>query len=539
MGEGKGQRGRGGRALRGSLKQQRQRGGLAAPSFSSFPRLPPQAVAAGLPRTMSRTLLWRRVARAVLGPLSTESATKPWGRPAVASAGLPQGIRKKGMCYGDDACFFLFFFSVKDALSFQTPEIPTSHNFDKLLEFDGDAFGTENDLGLRVESETWHGTDANETTRYQYKDLIQTSNGYLRLPAPLFFSWCAHDNPAGFLMNQAAKCNTVIQEKDCTTLPALSMEFYTNISILAVPNSSQMVNITIQSITVQTLDGLRTRLNNTDVVMLPTLHAKSCSNVVLEANYLTTFTEAGEIIGVAVSLVLGTINVAAIFIQQAFAIRFIQQDTRPIPLSGSPGYVIGQPVRAGFRSAGSGVIQSVNEKGQLTIMKSTPAQDCLGVEGIRTPVLFGYNMMSGCQLRITKDADCELLAPALLTVLKGQNFPDCVATFGDSLPQNGPDWIQIHNNITKLSTCEIPVSFEIEVQWTKYGSLVNPQAKIVSLTATVMTAALPQVALGNESTIQILTSVTFADVSTPASPGYKALPTIKANLPFDFFFPFV
>ncbi|KAH0625615.1 hypothetical protein JD844_015202 [Phrynosoma platyrhinos] len=141
----------------------------------------------------------------------------------------------------------------------------------------------------------------------------------------------------------------------------------------------------------------------------------------------------------------------------------------------------------------SGVIQSVNEKGQLTIMKSTPAQDCLAVEGIRTPVLFGYNMMSGCQLRITKDADCDLLAPALLTLLKGQNFPDCVATFGDSLPQNGPDWIQIHNNITKPNTCEIPVSFEIEVQWTKYGSLVNPQAKIVSLTATVMTAALPQV----------------------------------------------
>ncbi|KAH0625616.1 hypothetical protein JD844_015203 [Phrynosoma platyrhinos] len=196
-------------------------------------------------------------------------------------------------------------------MSFQTPEIPTSHNFDMLLEeFDGDAFGTENDLALRVESETWHATDTNETSRYQYKDLIQTSDGFLRLPAPLFFSWCAHDNPAGFLVNQAVKCNTMIQEKDCTTLPALSMEFYTNINILAVPNSSRMVNITIHSITVQTLDGLRTRLYNTDVLMLPTLHAQSCSNVVLE------------------------------------------QNTHPIPLSGSPGYVVGQPVRAGFRSAG-------------------------------------------------------------------------------------------------------------------------------------------------------------------------------------------
>lgn len=43
------------------------------------------------------------------------------------------------------------------------------------------------------------------------------------------------------------------------------------------------------------------------------------------------------------------------------------------------------------------------------------------------------------------------------------------------------------------ATCEIPVSFEVEVKWTKYGSLVNPQAKIESLTVIVTTAALPKV----------------------------------------------
>ncbi|XP_067329192.1 tectonic-1 isoform X1 [Anolis sagrei] len=430
----------------------------------------------------------------------------------------------------------LFPSSHKDALSFLTPDIPTSDNFDKLLEeFNEDAF----DLTLRVKLDVRRATDAGKTSRYQYKDPIQTPEGFLRLPAPLFFSWCTHDNPAGFLVNQAIKCNTAIQGRECTTLPALSMAFYANLSVLAVPNSSKMVNVTIQSITVQMLGGLRTRLNKTDVLMLPTLHPQSCSNVVLEANYLTTFTEAGEITGVTVSLVLGTINATALFVQQIFGIHFTQQDTQPIPLSGSPGYLVGQPVRAGFRSTSSGVIQSLNEKGQLTILKSTPAQDCLAVEGVRTPVLFGYNMMSGCQLRITKDSNCELLAPAVLTMLKGPNFPDSVASFGDSLPQNGPDWIEIINNFTKPSTCEIPISFEFQVQWTKYGSLVNPQVKIVCLTATVLTSALPQVGPGNESTIQIHTIATFVDVSAPAKPGYKALPSIEASLPFDFFFPFV
>ncbi|XP_077787312.1 tectonic-1 isoform X1 [Podarcis muralis] len=428
----------------------------------------------------------------------------------------------------------------KAALSFQAPEIPTMHNFDRLLqEFGDNTFGIESNLALEDELDTRQATSTNSTSKYKYNDPIQTSDGFLNLPAPLFLAWCTHGNPAGFLVNQAVKCNTMITGDACTALPGLSMQFYTSSSVLAAPESRLVVNITIQSITVQSPEGLRTRLKNTDALILPTLNGQSCSNVVLEASYLITFTEAGEIASAGVSLILGTINMMARFVLQSFEIRFIQEETQPVRLSGSPGYVVGLPIKAGFRTAGSGIVQSTNEAGQLTLMKSTAAQDCLAVEGVRTPVLFGYSMLSGCQLRITKDADCRLLAPALLSVLKGQNFPDYVASFGDSLPQNELDWLQISNNVTEASTCEIPVSFQIEVKWTKYGSLVNPQAKIVSLTATVMTAALPQVDSGSEQTIQIFSSATFVDVSAPAEPGYKARPPIEANLPFDFFFPFV
>ncbi|XP_039218499.1 tectonic-1 [Crotalus tigris] len=427
----------------------------------------------------------------------------------------------------------------KAGLSFQAPEIPTLQNFDRLLqEFDRGSFATGKDLVPEAESETLQEAGANDTSRYKFKDLIQTTNGFLRLPAPLF-SHCAHENPAGFLMTQAEKCNTAIKMDECSTLPELSMLFYSNFSILAVPNSSRTVNVTIQSVTVQTPEGLRTRLANADVVLLPVLNDQSCSNLVLEASYLVTFTEAGEILGAAISLVLGTVPISAAFLQQSFAIRFIQQDTQPVPFSGSPGYLVGLPIRAGFRSTGSGVIQSLNEGSQLTMMKSTTAQDCFRAEGSRTPVLFGYNMMSGCKVRITNSVDCTLLAPELLRVLKGQNFPDYVASFGDSLPQNGPDWVQISYNSTKPATCEIPVSFEMEVKWTKYGSLVNPQAKIESLTVIITTAALPKVDSGSESIVQILSAVSFVDISAPAQPGYKAWPTIEAHLPFDFFFPFV
>lgn len=41
----------------------------------------------------------------------------------------------------------------------------------------------------------------------------------------------------------------------------------------------------------------------------------------------------------------------------------------------------------------------MNRFGQLTILRSLAEQDCFAVEGIRAPVLFGYDMQSGCKLR--------------------------------------------------------------------------------------------------------------------------------------------
>ncbi|KAJ6656694.1 hypothetical protein lerEdw1_003581 [Lerista edwardsae] len=418
----------------------------------------------------------------------------------------------------------------KPVLSFRSPEIPTSRNFDRLVqEFGGAAFGPETDLPSTVEAATQR---AREASRYKYRDPIETSDGFLKLPAPLFGSQCASNSPSGFLVRQAVKCSRTVAPEECMTLAALGVQFYTNSSVLAVPKSNRTVNVTIQSVTVRTPEGLHTRLPSASAPLSPTLQNQTCSNVVLgaSASYLISFTEAGNITGVNLSLILAAVN-TGVLIQQSFAVRFVQAldpeaSTRPF-LCLNPS------------ASTSGVVQSTNEDGQLTMLRSSAAQDCLAVEGVRTPVLFGYNMLSGCQLRVTGAASCELLAPALLNVLKGQNFPDCVAPFGNSPPQNDSGWVRIFHNVTKPSTCEIPVSLEMEVRWTKYGSLVNPQAKIASLTVTVLTAPLPQVDSASERTVQILTSVTFVDVSAPAEPGYRARPTIEAKLPYDFFFPFV
>uniref|UniRef100_A0A8C4XKG4 Tectonic family member 1 n=1 Tax=Falco tinnunculus TaxID=100819 RepID=A0A8C4XKG4_FALTI len=428
----------------------------------------------------------------------------------------------------------------EQALSFSSPEMPTAENFDQLLKrFGSAAFSAEPD-NWNMNTDAHNPSDVNETYRYEYGVPIQTVDAFLRLPSPVVSSWCSDANPAGFLVNQATKCTRSVSVEKCDNIQAVSMLFYISSSILAVPKSSHMVNITVQSIVVQSLNGMRTLLNSSDALRLPMISDELCINIVHGVSYHITYTDTGEIIEAAASFVLGVINKEVLSIQQSFEISFTQVNTKPVPLSGNPGYVVGLPIRAGFRPQGSGIIQNANKYGQLTILQSTSHQDCLAAQGARIPILFGYNMISGCKLRITAAMKCQPLAQTLLDLLKGQSFPEYVASFGNSQAQDVLDWVPItHLHTSEQSSCQIPVSLEIEVKWTKYGSLVNPQARIVNVTATITTTTLKQLPSGREKTIPITSSVVFTDISSPAEPGYKAWPTINVKLPFDFFFPFV
>ncbi|NXX57226.1 TECT1 protein, partial [Scopus umbretta] len=440
----------------------------------------------------------------------------------------------------------------KQALSFSSPEMPTSENFDQLLkQFGSASFSAEPD-SWNMNTDAQNPSDVNETYRYEYGVPVQTVDAFLRLPSPVVSSWCSDANPAGFLVNQATKCIRSVNVEKCGNIQAVSMLFYINSSILAV----SMVNITVQSIIVQSQNGMRTLLNGSDVLRLPMILDELCINIVLGVSYHITYTDTGEITEAAASFVLGAINKEALSIQQSFEISFTQVNTKPVPLSGNPGYVVGLPIRAGFRPLGypfpveilfAALTLNTNKYSQFTILQSTSNQDCLAAQGARTPILFGYNMISGCKLRITAAVKCQHLTQTLLDLLKGQSFPEYVASFGNSQAQDVLDWVpvtllhiseqRIYN--TFQSSCQIPVSLEIEVKWTKYGSLVNPQARIVNVTATITTTTLKQLPSGRERTIPVISSVVFTDISSPAEPGYKAWPTINAKLPFDFFFPFV
>ncbi|XP_059751257.1 tectonic-1 isoform X2 [Balaenoptera ricei] len=404
--------------------------------------------------------------------------------------------------------FCIHITNYKPALSFINPEVPDESNFDKLMKTsDGFSSNAESDVSLTAKP------DAPNTAKYEYGVHLQTSHSFLRFPSPLTSSLCTDNNPAAFLVNQAVKCTRRINLEQCKEIETLSLAYYSSPKILRVPGSGTKVPITVQSITIQSLNKTLTLQEDTDVlrplVLVEAGHDKICTNVILEVKYSLMYTDAGEIVKADVFVLLGAVSSAMVPFQQKFEIYFIQ---------------------------------TTNRYGQLTLLRSTAEQDCLAIAGIRTPVLFGYNMQSGCKLRLTKAITCRLVVQKVESLLKGQGFPDYVAPFGNSQAQDVLDWVPVHF-ITQTShmkdSCQLPVALAIEVKWTKYGSLLNPQAKIVNVTANLISSSFPETNSGNKRTILISTAVTFVDVSAPAEAGFRARPTINARLPFNFFFPFV
>ncbi|XP_029959077.1 tectonic-3-like [Salarias fasciatus] len=116
---------------------------------------------------------------------------------------------------------------------------------------------------------------------YQLGDVMLTAGqsgqtGVFLLPAPGLTAHCVDSSPAAFLKDQSSVCSRrLVLDQDCGSLPALSMDAYTSIRLLAVS------------------PALRTRcsLNNTETelklsagqTVRPSLTEPTlCANVVLK-----------------------------------------------------------------------------------------------------------------------------------------------------------------------------------------------------------------------------------------------------------------
>ncbi|KAA8589194.1 hypothetical protein FQN60_010539, partial [Etheostoma spectabile] len=253
--------------------------------------------------------------------------------------------------------------------------------------------------------------------------------------------------------------------------------------------------------------------------------------------YVIKYDPAGEVVNATVSLVLGFVRAAALSLEQEFQITFAQAGGEDVAVhySGNPAVV-------------TGIARSVDRRDTLSLLHSAEDQDCLQGPHQRSPVLFGVDSVSGCTLRqdsftlfmsdrcvsstLEDAANCSLVFQVLLDVLRGPKQAQYVASFGNSPLDYPLDW--------EAQSCSLPLSLHLQIEWTKYGSLVNPQAQIVSIKEVIQTNTTSLDMLsGGSSSLSVRSSVAFVPVSAAALPGSRATPTINARLPFDFFFPFV
>ncbi|KAM4585668.1 tectonic-1 [Fundulus diaphanus] len=479
-----------------------------------------------------------------------------------------------------------------DGLSHPSPPLPTDSNFDSLFsQFVSFMFGSEGRDGVLP-------ADVQALSGYQFGDVLATAEpsgqkGIFYLPAAGVTADCVNNSPAAFLEDRSSRCSQrVVLDGDCSSLQALRMDTYTNIQLFAVSSSflplrllvsgrenstyskvqtvttcfkfreevnvlhlknmlnsfllvlPEVVPVDVVSVTLQSTEGAQAELavSNGASVLPELITPTLCANVVLKVVYVIKYTSAGEIENASVSLVLGFISEAGTPLQQEFQVLYIQDGgERGIHYSGNPGYVVGMPLMSGDRAT-DGITRSIVLKDTLSLLGSTEHQDCLWGRHQRYSVLFGLDYITGCTLRLEDITNCSLVSQLLLDVLRGPNYPHYVASFGNSPLENVLDWVPVKTNInpTEAQSCNIPLSLHLEVEWTKYGSLVNPQAQIVNIREVIETnrSSLERLS-GGSSILPIRSSVAFIPVSATALPGYRATPSIDAKLPFDFFFPFV
>ncbi|KAK5925613.1 hypothetical protein CgunFtcFv8_018124 [Champsocephalus gunnari] len=440
-------------------------------------------------------------------------------------------------------------------LSHPPPALPTDSSFDSLFkEFTSFMFGSEE---RQVSS-----AELQDSSGYQYGEVMLTADrGVFLLPAAAITADCVDSSPAGFLKDQSSVCSRrVTLQQHCSSLPPLSMNTYTDIQLLAGKNEdAAVVPVQVCSVVLQSVEGTQTELQISDGGDLPPalLDPSLCANVVLKVAYVVKYSPAGDIVNVSVALVLGFVSEAELTLEQEFHITFVQEDGGggAVHSSGNPGYVVGLPLVSGTRTAEyplpawatpvvvlTGIVGSLDPRDTLSLLLSAEQQDCLRGPQQRAPILFAVDSVSGCTLRLEDAANCSLVQQLLLDVLRGPNPPQHVASFGNSLLDSPMDWLPIKNNLNpgEAQSCSIPLSLHLEVQWTQYGSLMNPQAQIVSIKEIIQTNTTSlEVLSAGSSTLSISSSVAFIPVSAAALPGYRATPTIDAKLPFDFFFPFV
>ncbi|XP_045175670.2 tectonic-3-like isoform X2 [Mercenaria mercenaria] len=315
-----------------------------------------------------------------------------------------------------------------------------------------------------------------------------------------------------------------------------------------------------------------------------TFNAGTCSNVVQEVRYFITTDGTNGIAEMGVQFVFRNITAADNTYAQRFSVSYnsLTDSNETFARSGNPGYLIGKPLLYGTLNVTTSptnvetqeIIIATEPSLGLTVVRSSATGFCAPTNS-RTPVKFGENMRTGCLITLNLNtidtATCRNIQRTIVETLEGPNVPSLnqdetawvennryVATFGNTGRLKVGDWVKVIASDRPLptdaefvgtNTCRLRMGLHIQVLYANVGALANPQAKIIGVA--LLYDSEQSVKFRCEGSFcqpatQTLTqsfevsqTVSFVDVSQPATKFAGEAPIFIARIPNDFFYPFL
>ncbi|KAL8180176.1 UNVERIFIED_CONTAM: hypothetical protein K2H54_009419 [Gekko kuhli] len=242
---------------------------------------------------------------------------------------------------------------------------------------------------------------------YKQGDPIVTAeNEYFAVPQPFLAGQCARDAPVAFLRDFAVECLATCEDGR-SLLPSVAIDTGTGDHINPlVTYEKQTTNV-------------------------GSCASDACENVTFAEDY-TIVWEGRRIVEVKVTVLLGEICPEDT-LRQRFTVTFVSVNaTSTEELSGNPGYQVGKPVRAA--SLNSSVTN-------LALWKPDGGGLCMS-ENV-TPILFGWNAISGCLLEVDLKENCSQLRENVTGTLNSLVRGNLVGRRGNSNSSIPDDWVEI------------------------------------------------------------------------------------------------
>lgn len=283
-------------------------------------------------------------------------------------------------------------------------------------------------------------TAAATSAQYRVNDTIAATGapgGVFTLPGKTLSGTCGYTNVVGFglpipsaIDSYASECDVDLStlETACTGSTLNSVNLVDNLRLASTKGSSPtMITPSVSSAKYRTRVGGYEQdvvasgggaISKTSVY---TSGTKTCSFAVAEAHWTLTHDGAGSLSSATVDLVYAEVyhpegsaytskftNIVAPStppnsLRQKFTVTFVKTGDTPVPKSGSPGYVVGAPLLAGYSTENtvSGVTKTAVTRltDGLPIPGAGPDGRC-GVN-YKSTVRFGMSQSSSCAVPLT------------------------------------------------------------------------------------------------------------------------------------------